>query len=444
MKLKTILKNLALMFIGERTTNCLLRFVHNLKTKVFRFVKHAKNGLGWKPITCVPRKFGDEDHQVFFGYYDISPISEDDAILLATRAPASNSPPKPNTVLQVGFYDLNDDHNGFIHVGNTTTWCWQQGCRLQWFPLREQGRSSKIIYNRLLEGRYGCVIQDIQSKKVETKLSEPLYSVSPDGKYGLTLNFSRLQRLRPGYGYVGLGDETIGQLAPADDGIWHVDMQTGETSLVFSVADMACFEPLETMKGAEHYFNHISINPTGTRFLFFHIWLIRSKRYTRAMTCNVDGSEPYALINEGHVSHHTWKNNEEILCFSTHADSGMKYHLYEDKTSFRRVVGNGVLNEDGHPSYSPDGQFILTDTYPNKYSDRHILLFDVSNERVINLGGFFSPYKYRGEVRCDLHPRWSPSVRYIAFDSTMDGRRAIYLIDFKSQASKGFLSLPFS
>ena len=36
----------------------------------------------------------------------------------------------------------------------------------------------------------------------------PVYSVANNGKFALTLDFSRLHRLRPGYGYSNLPDET--------------------------------------------------------------------------------------------------------------------------------------------------------------------------------------------------------------------------------------------
>ena len=34
-----------------------------------------------------------------------------------------------------------------------------------------------------------------------------------------------------------------------------------------------------------------------------------------------------------------------------------------------------------------------------------------------------------GDVRCDLHPRWSPDGKIVTVDSIHDGRRAIYQLD---------------
>jgi Tol biopolymer transport system component len=171
------------------------------------------------------------------------------------------------------------------------------------------------------------------------------------------------------------------------------------------------------------------VNPDGRRFLFFHIWLKDGRRYTRLITCNPDGTEPYALINEGHVSHYDWKSPDEVLCFSTHRDTGTRYYLYKDKTPDRQPIGEGVLGEDGHPSYAPDGKSILVDTYPDRCGDRHLILFDVDAERGFLLGKFFSPPAFSGEARCDLHPRWSPRGRLIAFDSAHERLRGIYLMD---------------
>lgn len=409
----------------------MFRAIHNSKVKALKYVRSVKNLLGCEHIKYAARKFGDEDQQVFFGYYDVSPISGDDSMLLATRARIANRPPNADTVLQVGFYNLDDDNSEFVKVGDTTTWCWQQGCRLQWYPLDDKGKSGTILYNKLVDGHYGSIIQDIKSKKILGVIRRPIYAVSPEGRWGLSLNFSRLLRLRPGYGYVNLPDDTQEQLMPVNDGIWRINMQTGDEEPLFSVADIASLEPLDSMRWAEHYFNHILFNPSGSRFMFLHIWVKDGRRYTRLVTADPDGSQRFALVNEGHVSHYAWKNCEELLCYSTHKGTGRKYHIYRDLTNKRAVVARDLPTRDGHPSYSPDGRFILTDVYFSRLGERRLLLLNLANQRLTTIGSFYSPFEYKGELRCDLHPRWSPSGRYIAFDSAHTGIRAIYLIELE-------------
>lgn len=396
-----------------------------MRTRIRRFSRILIKGFSACEYNSSAVRFGNSNHQYFFGYYDVSPFNYDDSVLLALRAPVENTPPFPDTSIHIGYFEI-EDPGTFYSVGQTTTWCWQLGCRLQWYPLNKKGENNTIIYNKLIDNSYGCCIQDITSKKILHRYGRPIYSVSPDGRFGLSLNFSRLERLRPGYGYKNLRDKTKGQRVPKEDGIWYLDLVTGKDRLLFSIADILQLQPLNTMQDAVHYFNHICINPNGNRFLFFHVWLQKEKRYTRLITSNPDGSELYVLINEGHVSHYTWRSNDELLCFSTHANSGTRYYLYKDKTEWRKVFGEGIVDGDGHPSYSPDGKSLLTDTLPDKFGDRHLLLLNLEDNSIKNLSSFFSPFRYVGELRCDLHPRWSPSGQYVAFDSAHEGKRSLY------------------
>ena len=370
--------------------------------------------------------FTDDLNHVFFGYYDVSPFSHDDSFLLAMHVPAKNISASSDPSISVGYYDLREKNPPFFQIGETTTWCWQQGCRLQWFPEKNH---QAVLYNRLVEGQYGCVIQHLHSKKIKKSFKRPIYSVSKDGNWGLSLNFFRLQRLRPGYGYVNSADNTLGELAPENDGIWLIDMNNGNEKLLFSVHDITELEPFASMDGAEHYFNHILFNPDGSRFMFFHVWLKSGRRYTRLITCNINGEDRYALVNEGHVSHYNWKSEGELLAFSTHKETGMNYHLYRDKSKDRQVIGKGQLIGDGHPSYSPDKSLILTDTYHDEYRDQHLMVYKVSSQKLYTIGSFYSPLEFAGEKRCDLHPRWSSSGRYICIDTPYKGRRSMHLID---------------
>ena len=421
---------LARGIIGKKNWALLREHLAVSKVRIRRIIRFFNNRTGYRELQYTPIRFGDTREHYISGYYDICGSNHDDSIQLAMRVPNGRRGQRSYGAASVGYF-ARDKPKVFKEVGSTASWCWQQGCRLQWYPIEAEGKSGKIAYNKLIGGRYACVIQAIKSRRIERQIKRPLYSLTADGKYGLSLDFSRLGRLRPGYGYSNLPDQTEGELAPRDDGIWRVQLETGEEVLLFSVSDMAAFAPLETMDEAEHYFNHISINPDGSRFLFLHIWLQNGKRYTRLITCNMDGTEPYALVNEGHVSHYTWKSSEEILCFSTHADTGARYHLYKDKTSQREIIGDGLLNEDGHPSYSPDGRSILTDTLPDQYSERHLLLYDTHNRTLRDIGVFFSPYQYKGAKKCDLHPRWGHSGKYIIFESAHEGKRAVYALELR-------------
>ena len=395
-----------------------------LAGRVRRAVRGGATGL---PVAS----FGETDKDVFFGYYDLCPLSGDGTILLATRVPAwgKGSTEGQPTFMEVGFYSRLDRRPLFRLLGTTDTWCWQQGCRLQWYPLTDSGSSRTVLYNTMVNGRYGSVLRHLETGETIRSFGRPVYAATPDGKWGLSLDFSRLGRLRPGYGYTKFPDRTEKDPAPADNGIWRIDLASGKCRLLFSLADAADFHPLDSMQGAEHYFNHLLSSPTGERFLFLHLWKGTHRRYGRMITCDIDGCRWCLLNNEGHTSHYTWKNETHILAYATHRENGTGFFEYEDLTGRRRMVAGSALLEDGHPSYSPDKRWLLLDTYPDRYREQHLYLYDFRSGRVFVLGSFYAPVRYRGRRRCDLHPRWDHSGRYVSIDSAHRGRRVVNLID---------------
>ena len=92
---------------------------------------------------------------------------------------------------------------------------------------------------------------------------------------------------------------------------------------------------------------------------------------------------------------------------------------------------NKELNRhgDGHPSISPNKEWIIYDSYPNKKRLSYLMLYNIKKDKLINIGVFSSAMKFHGYNRCDLHPRWSPDGNYISIDSTHSGKRKTYIID---------------
>ena len=196
---------------------------------------------------------------------------------------------------------------------------------------------------------------------------------------------------------------------------------------MLSLAELSLLKPVETMRGSTHYINHVSYNPSGSRLLFIHLWTNKSSRFGRLITMNSDGSEVTILNNEGHASHYTWRNDSEILHYATHTDEGTAYYLYEDITGHRQVIGKDILTEDGHPTFLKDKKCFITDTYPDNYGDQKLLRFDIKENSLVELGRFYHPPEYFGEVRCDLHPRLDHGYNQFAIDIIKNKYRAVYI-----------------
>jgi Tol biopolymer transport system component len=94
-------------------------------------------------------------------------------------------------------------------------------------------------------------------------------------------------------------------------------------------------------------------------------------------------------------------------------------------------LGNGLLDYDGHGTFSPDEKWMITDTYPSRdLREQKIYLMDLETEAVLPLGRFAQPEEFTGHWRCDIHCRWSPNGDMVGFNSTHTGSRQVYIIKF--------------
>jgi hypothetical protein len=372
----------------------------------------------------------------WFAYYDKLEFDPSGRYVLGMEVDFEHRSPRPDDVIKVGMVDLQDGDK-WRELGQSSAWCWQQGCMLQWLP----GSSSKILWNDRQDGRYVCHILDVKRGKRRT-LPSPVYSVSPDGRWAVTPDFRRIAATRPGYGYNGFPDPCEDQLAPKDSGIFHVNLETGEAKLIVSLADIAkipfpeagraklSFTPGDLAK-SKHWFNHLLINPDGTRVEFLHRWCEPgAKRWgTRMLTVAPDGSDLRILDTCGVTSHFIWRDPSHILAWSLQDPKG-GFCLFEDKTGGK--IEPVFTAGDGHCTYLPGNEWILCDTYPDRQRNQNVYLYHVSSGRRVPLGHFFQPPEYKGEWRCDTHPRFSPDGRTVIVDApyASEGRQ-LHLIDIR-------------
>ncbi len=361
----------------------------------------------------------------FFGYYDKSPWDATGRYLLAPRVGFIDRPPTSDDRLVVGMVDL-EEGDRWIPLAETSVWNWQQGTMLRWMPTAPD---RLIIYNDREDDAYVSVVRDVHTGETRV-LPRPVYAVSNDGRSAVTLNFSRVNRTRPGYGYEGVPDRWESDPHPDEDGIYWMDLETGENRLVVSLAQIAAFRPDDTMRDGQHWFNHLQYNTDDSRFLFLHRWQVGEGRLTRLFTANPDGSDLCCVSDHEMTSHFDWRDSEWILAWARRHDIGDRYFLLRDRSDDRTVVGDGVLTSDGHCSYGPDRRWFLTDTYPDREtSKRRLLLYRPEDDLRVDIGQFYSPPEITGEIRCDLHPRWNRDGTQVCFDSVHEGHRGMYVID---------------
>lgn len=377
----------------------------------------------------------NEPGEYFFGYYDKSPWDASGRYMLCMKAKDTWSEPDPNGEAEILLFDLNhnpSDKDYCTVLAKTHTWNVQQGCMAQWLG---PDYSSRIMYNDLRDGKYISVILEVDSGK-ERVLPIPVYTVSNDGKTALSLDFSRLHSLRLGYGYAALPEKTKGVALPDGTCIWKMDIETGEVTSLLKYTDFAKFEarPEMQVEGSVHKVNHLMLSPNGKRFMILYRWFVGSRKYTRLITCNVDGTDMYVLNDDDMTSHCYWKDDEHIIAFENKKDGGAGYYLMKDKTQEYRHLWPQFSN-DGHPSYCPtDNHLVVTDSYPNRARVADVKLLrddDPEGKDVKVIARVFAPFKYDNDTRCDLHPRWSRDGKKVCFDSVFEGRRGLYVVEVK-------------
>jgi hypothetical protein len=390
-------------------------------------IRHYIYGVYQRFIYLISPKFRSEgkivsitpndEYEYLFGYYDKNPWSYSGRFVLALKVKSTTKNADSIESADILIIDL--ENNKKIEIVATTN-CWnvQQGCMLQWLS------EDSILYNDFRKGKYCTVILNLKTKD-ERIINKPIYTLSANHKVALSLDFSRLHRLRPGYGYANIPEETKNEKCPDATCIWKIDIESGEVSSLLKYTDFINFEPRPEMIGAEHKVNHLMLNPDGDRFIVLHRWIKGKFKYTRLVTCNIDGTEMYNLSDDDFVSHCCWKNNEEILSYLNKFDGGKGYYLLKDKTkNYEHNWPQLVM--DGHPTYSDDGKLVVTDIYPDR--KRIQSLYIMSGKEVVRIARVFSPFKYSGDLRCDLHPRWNKNKKEICIDASFSGKRKMYIV----------------
>lgn len=373
---------------------------------------HPRVSLRCVEIADPKLQVGDQ----FFGYFDKSPWGRAQNRYLLHRHSEGDS------------VDLVVVAEGGVSVlGRTAAWNYQQGAMLQWcsWPTSR----SRICWNEIRDGTLGSAWW--QDDGTTTFRPWPIQALSPSRPEMVSLNYKRLHALRPEYGY-SPSVVNFHATTPLDsDGLWQVDLTTGEATLLVSLEILANTHPTPEMNGADHKVNHALYSPDGSRIIFLHRWITVRGKYSRLYVVDRNGGCLQLLMDERMVSHYCWRDEDHVLTWARTGDHGDRYYIIDVRDGTHRIIGAGILDRfgDGHPSYSPDRRWIVTDTYPDKARMRHLLLFDNQKEEVVRVGSFFSPWRYDRARRCDLHPRWSHDGRLLSVDSAHEGVRRSYIID---------------
>ncbi|MCH5309928.1 MAG: hypothetical protein J1E58_08710 [Prevotella sp.] len=411
-------------------------YVYNMvrkNPKLKQWVRDAYQGV----FDLLPRQkeFFKNDYQCnegyFFGFHDVSPFSADETKVLACHASFDFSMPRQLEGLEIGYFEFKDGRMGAYHkLGHSYAWNWHKGCRLQWLD------NETFIYNTAIDRQLKACIDTIGGKS--RIIDYPIDSVyyTQERQLATSFSYERLQRCMPGYGYPYRHEGRVEECAPMDDGLYLIDLQANTRELLVSLHDLSLTADDADAKDYLHFVTHTEFSGDGRyiSFLYRRTALRNAEQQamlTRLVIYDLESKTLHTLPTENSGSHYVWTRQGKIV--GSFILNGMSCHaLFDVQDDTCQVIAPEILNSDGHQTMLGDTAFI-TDTYPDKRRMARLYRMDIPSERVELLANTYSPKRFQTRhldchIACDLHPRVSPSGKYLSFDSPRTGKRGLYVM----------------
>ncbi len=374
---------------------------------------------------------GDKHH--FFGYIgqcQTIPWNKSGRYILGMEIDRIDRMPEPEDAATIILIDTRND-NRIVRIEKTHAWNPQQGTMFYWNP---RSPETQFFFNdRDIEsGKVFTVLYDIEKKK---RVREYRFDDTPignggvaaDGSAWLGLNYGRLARLRLVTGYKGALDWSKDEKAPDNDGMFIVDIESGEKRLLVSYRQLEAkikeLNPELAHTGL--FINHTLWNRDCDRIYFF----------ARA-GWNGDGSKrtnvPFSIHADGtHLSaqkfiggHPEWAEGSVLI-----GRQGKKQMLYDvDKKEFVKQWGNAEIfpNPEGDISLSPDGQWFANG---NKKGDKNYYSIFRPSDGAFARSEGIDKGQYGGDIRIDPAPRWNRTNDAILVPGiSKNGTRQIFMI----------------
>jgi len=392
-------------------------------------LKHSDTlTLETEPITRGP-------YHHFFGYIGqclTSPWSGDGRYILSLRTRFHDRMPKPGEAADVVLIDT-QDANRVVPIETTRAWNFQQGTMFYWHPKRPE---SQFFFNDRdpRTHRVFTVLYDIeQGRRVREYAFDDVPTanggVSPTGEFFLAINYGRLARLRPVTGYPGAADPTADDPAPANDGIFRVDIATGRRTLLVSLRQLREFLKgrYEKARQAHFYINHTLCNRRGDRVYFFARGRIGDATMAVNVPCSVRTDGTGLKMHSYIGGHPEWAEGDLVI-----GSEGGRQVLYDVNRD--RIVGQigtprTIPSPGGDIALSPDGEWLANGFATNHGSENTYVVVRRTDGLALRSEPFGrGPYR-RGELRIDPAPRWNRRGNALLVPGmTPDGTRQLHVM----------------
>ena len=406
------------------------------------------------------------DYSEWFGYYNYDTLNHDVSKMIAGRIVSDGVAPSKDEKVSLGYYDLKSGR--WNRIGETDSWNWQQGAMCQW--LQSGNQQDSIIFNCSDGEKLFAKIYNINTGEQRT-IDWPIYGITSDGKKSISLDLERSYWCRA-YHYQSVINKEKDGLIWQKDGIYEIDILRNTKRTLIDIDTIIHVDYKDSFKNCKHWLEHVMVNPSGTRFCFLHRFSSPDNvlRYsTRLFVANADGSH-LSLIpgwEDNIYTHFGWQSDDEfaiytytpykihegpgfreliknkrilskdmffriILSFSavfpywirTRMVGRRSYYQFYQLDSKNNPTPSGkaegrLYRVDGHPSFTADGRYMITDSYPWKDGYQRLMVYDTQTRKSLVLARL-NAY-YRGNpASCDLHPKLCKDNRFLVVDTAFD------------------------
>lgn len=347
-----------------------------------------------------------------------------------------------------------------IPVGLTHAWNFQQGSMLYWNP---ENPEEEFFYNdRGLDDRVFTVLYNIASGKrrefIYPDVSIGNGGVAQNGGKFLAFNYGRV--FRTVVSYAAAHNFTAGHGHPENDGVWVVDVRTGEPRLIVSYRRI--YEHLkdrfpELSRPAvgiynQLFINHTFWNRTDDRIWFVVRWFREDSAldfYTERFTANPDGSDLKYIPDV--LGHPEWERGERMLVggYTMKGKDGVerRHHVIYDTAALSpvEIINEEFFTRNGEPSLSPDMDWIASvEGAPSGPGARmkRIIVYDRRTRSGFKLPPFNATppveAKQDNNLRIDMPPRWNRDGSKILFEAIdKDGTRQLFVVHLDEKPATG-------
>lgn len=394
----------------------------------------------------------------FFGYIGhvrTIPWNASERYLLTLRSRFQDRMPAGDEAADIMLLDTQQDY-AEIAVDRTRAWNFQQGTMLYWNPLAAEtqfffndrdpqtARLFTVLYDLSLQtaahspsdGANGKPTQTVAlgGRKREYRFGDTSIAnsgVAPAGKNFAAINYGRLARLRPVTGYPEAADWTVSQAHPVDDGVFVVDIETGQKDLIVNFRQLGnLLRPHRPdIDEIELFINHTLWSPGGEWLFFFcrGEFEHKTRRVDVPFVVRPDGSE-LTMLPDHFGGHPEWLDDQRMI-----GRQGQLQALYNvEQRQFTGALGTAetFVNPGGDVALSLDGRWFV-----NGYSKshrNHFVFYRMSDGLTLP-GASVSRAKWHdGPLRIDPAPCWNRSATAIlttAVANDEDKTRQLFLIE---------------